>query len=254
MATVRVGTSGWSYPGWRHFYPSDLPSAQRLAFYAGHFPTTEVNYSFYHLPRPSTYQSWAEQVPDDFVFAVKASWLITHTKRLQDVDAPWKAFIGNAASLGSHLGPVLFQFPASFQRDLARLRRFLRLLTGARVPPIRPVFEFRHESCFTEDVYRLLTRHQAALCIVDSPRYPRRDVLTAEFAYFRFHGRTQMFVSSYTEQELAKEARLMRRFVRDRVDVYAYFNNDAKGHAVGNARRLQELVAGRPRRVRRGVE
>ena len=86
-----IGTSGWTYSSWKGpFYPDDLSSRRYLEFYAREFPTTEVNYSFYHLPRPETYAKWTGQVPNNFLFAVKASRLMTHTKRLLDVEEAWR--------------------------------------------------------------------------------------------------------------------------------------------------------------------
>lgn len=243
MPRCLIGTSGWTYPDWRGtFYPEDLPSWDYLAFYAREFPTAEVNYSFYHLPKPATYAKWAAQVPDEFIFSVKASRLITHTKRLRGVTEAWRTFVGNARALGAHLGPILLQFPSSFRCDRQRLGAFLDKASAAGDRPLRLVFEFRHESWFTEEVYRLLRRHGAALCIADSPSYPRRDVLTADFAYLRFHGRKTLFVSSYAKAELAEEAAAIRRYLKDGLDVFVYFNNTAGGHAIENARTLRELV------------
>lgn len=245
MAQILIGTSGWTYSSWKGtFYPEDLPSARFLDFYAKKFPTTEVNYSFYHLPRPATYEKWATQVPESFLFAVKASRLITHTKRLMGVEEPWRVFLHNAQSLGPHLGPILFQFPASFRGDRARLAEFLKMVRTV-VPGaerLRLVFEFRHESWFTDDVYELLSGHGAVLCVADSPKYPHHEVTTANFAYFRFHGRTRLFASDYTKAELGEEAKKMRRLLQEGQDVYAYFNNDIEGHAVTNARALTAMV------------
>lgn len=250
MADVLIGTSGWTYASWKgRFYPEDLPSRRHLEFYARVFGTTEVNYSFYHLPRSSTYEKWAAQVPKEFIFALKVSRFITHVKRLADVKEPWQTFVENARPLGSHLGPILFQFPPSFRCDRVRLASFLKYaqqsVTGK--DRLRLVFEFRHESWFTEEIYGLLQRHHAALCIADSPRYPRRDVVTADFVYVRFHGREQLFASKYTDAELRKEAQGIKRHVRDGRDVYVYFNNDALGNAVQNALRLKQLL--KPRRT-----
>jgi len=245
MACLFIGTSGWTYSSWKGtFYPEDLPSRQYLEFYAKEFPTTEVNYSFYHLPRPSTYKKWAAQVPDTFIFALKASRFITHVKRLVEIEEAWATFVQNALELPSHLGPILLQFPSSFRCDRPKLANFLK--SAQRPAPkshlIRLAFEFRHESWFSEQTYSLLRRHKAALCIADSPRYPRRDVVTADFVYLRFHGRTDLFASKYTDSELAEEAKQIRRYLRDGRDVYVYFNNDAFGHAVANARTLTHLL------------
>jgi uncharacterized protein YecE (DUF72 family) len=148
-------------------------------------------------------------------------------------------FVHNARSLGPHLGPVLLQFPPGFRFDQNRLAAFLKTAGSS---DLRLVFEFRHESWLVEEAYRLLSRHDAALCIADSPNYPRRDVLTAGFTYLRFHGRTQLFASPYSETELATEARAIKRYLEEGVDVYVYFNNDAQGHAIGNARMLRDLL------------
>lgn len=245
MARCFVGTSGWTCPDWRGpFYPDDLPSRQYLEFYAKEFPTTEINYSFYHLPKPATYAKWATHVPDGFVFAVKASRLITHTKRLERVGEVWQTFVHNAQALGTHLGPILLQFPSSFRCDLKRLAEFLDMVRGSISddPAGRLVFEFRHDSWFTDDIYRLLKRHHAALCIADSPTYPRRDVRTTDFAYLRFHGRKQLFVSSYTKTDLAEEAKRIKAYLRDGMAVFAYFNNTARGRAIENARALKALL------------
>jgi uncharacterized protein YecE (DUF72 family) len=244
-ARIWIGTSGWTYASWKGpFYPDDLPSRRYLEFYAHEFPTTEVNYSFYHLPRPQTYAKWAGQVPDEFLFSVKASRLITHTKRLLDVPEAWRTFVGNALTLGNHLGPILLQFPPSFRKDGDRLSEFLEMAQAASTAHshLRLVFEFRHESWFTDEIYRLLKRHGAALCIADSPRYPRKDILTAGWTYVRFHGRNELFASSYTKNELAKEAGQLTRSQREGIEVFVYFNNDARGYAVKNARLLKELL------------
>ena len=112
MPKLFIGTSGWTYASWkRTFYPPNLPTRRYIEFYAGEFPATEVNYSFYHLPKPSTYENWSRQVPENFAFAVKASRFITHIKRLQDVDEPGSILSRNARHLGHHLGPILLQFP-----------------------------------------------------------------------------------------------------------------------------------------------
>jgi uncharacterized protein YecE (DUF72 family) len=245
MAKLLIGTSGWTYASWKGtFYPSDLPSRRYLEFYAREFPTTEVNYSFYRLPKPSTYENWSGQVPEDFVFAVKVSRFITHIKRLQDVDEAWRTFIHNARHLGGHLGPILLQFPPSAPCDLTKLKRFLTASqpvekTAAR---LRLVFEFRHDSWFTDRVYRLLNQYQAALCIADSARYARQDIITSDFAYMRYHGPQQLFSSKYPDEQLAKEARTIRKHMRSGLDVYVFFNNDALGHAIENARTLRAMV------------
>jgi len=242
---LRVGTSGWNYGDWKGlFYPQDVRSRDYLAYYARHFDTTEVNYSFYHLPRPSTYQNWAAQVPDDFIFAVKASRFITHIKRLVDVEDAWKQFLDNASELGPRLGPILLQFPPSFRLNLDLLAGFLKLsrrLIGKR--PVKLALEFRHASCFDPQVCELLRQHDAALVVAQSERYPQAlTTPTASFAYLRFHGPGRLFASLYSEAGLKPWGALVRGYLTAGLPAYAYFNNDFHGYALTNARHLLSLT------------
>jgi uncharacterized protein YecE (DUF72 family) len=238
MHNFWVGTSGWNYGDWKgKFYPEDLPARRWLSFYAKKFPTVEVNYSFYHLPRPSTFENWSKSVPDDFIFALKASRVITHLKRLHNVSQELRNFLDNAQALGLKLGPILFQFPPSFRVNSAVLQKFLKLKEKNQ----RWAFEFRHSSWFVKEIYRVLEKYNVALVIADSPRYPLVKQLTADFTYLRFHGSPVMFVSKYSHQELKGWARVIRKWLKD-IDVYAYFNNDVQAAAVKNAFSLQTLL------------
>ncbi len=240
MASVRIGTSGWAYADWRGtFYSDHLPARRFLEFYATEFSTVEVNASFYRLPKPETYARWSMQVPDGFVFAVKANRSITHIRRLKDVEPLWEEFMSGARSLGARLGPILLQFPSSFRYDPHRLDAFLR---ASATQSVRLAFEFRHPSWMNDEACRLLSAHNAALCISDSPGYPRSDVWTADFAYVRFHGRERLFFSRYSDAQLTEEADKIRRCLESGRDVFVYFNNTAGGHAVQNARTLMRLL------------
>ncbi len=241
----RVGTSGWNYYDWRgEFYPPELKSREWLQFYAREFDTTEVNYSFYHLPRRSTYDNWAASTSADFIFALKASRPITHIKRLHNVAAEWRKFIDGAAALGAKRGPILLQFPPSFaakRESLKRLDKFLE--RAARTPGLRLAFEFRHATWFEEVPVSILKRHGAALVVAQSSRYPVTEmVVTAPFAYFRFHGPRELFASSYSDTDLRGWARAMKSILKEGRDVYAYFNNTAFGYAIANARALRRLM------------
>lgn len=129
MAKAFVGTSGWVYKSWKgRFYPTELQPDNYLHFYADQFPTAEVNYSFYKLPSLETYEKWADEVPPDFMFAVKASRYLTHMKKLKDPEEPWKLLTQHAAPLQKHLGPVLLQFPENWSLNLDRLGRVVASL------------------------------------------------------------------------------------------------------------------------------
>jgi uncharacterized protein YecE (DUF72 family) len=242
-----VGTAGWSYSGWEKvFYPEKVKSTyERLAFYSRSFDAVEVNYSFYHLPKPETCKKWAEAVPKHFLFAVKASRFITHIKRLEGVEEAWEKFLGNIRALEDRLGPILFQFPPSFRADLDRLERFLSLVKrDRRTPRVRSVFEFRHRSWFTEATYDILRKAGATLCIAHSSRYPYAEQVTADLVYYRFHGPKELFASKYGDAQLRSWAAQMRQHLAAGKTVHAYFNNDVHGYAVENARTLQEMVGG----------
>lgn len=245
MARLFVGTSGWNYYEWRGiFFPVELPARKWLSFYSRNFKTVEVNYSFYHLPRETTYQNWYSQTPDDFVFAVKCSRFITHIKRLHNVRGEWKEFIKRATVLKEKLGPILLQFPPSFRATDENTKLVDGFLAGAvGKKPLRLAMEFRHESCFGEEMTSVLRKHGAALVISHSQRYPVPEVsITGHFAYFRFHGPKDLFASSYSESELRKWGTRIKTLLQKGCDVYAYFNNDVGGYAINNARTLERIV------------
>ena len=236
---VYIGTSGWSYKHWKEvFYPPGLPASKWLDFYAKHFDSVEVNSSFYRLPKRETFESWHKKTPQGFIFAPKASRYITHVKKLKGAEGAWERFFNNVLGLGEKLGPILFQFPANWQANLERLGSFLTILPSG----YKYAFEFRHESWFTEETYKLLRDGGAALCIADSPLWPTSIVTTASFTYIRFHGGKVLYASEYSEPELKKWAGIIERFLSDNIEVYAYFNNDAFGYAVKNAVQLKELL------------
>ena len=237
VKNLYIGTSGWVYGHWEGiFYPEDLPSKDKLKYFSQHFKTAEINYSFYHLPRPTTYQNWYNQTPADFIFSVKASRFITHIKRLSGVSQAWKQFIENALNLKEKLGPILFQFPPSFRIDLKRLESFLKILSK----DYRYAFEFRHKSWCDKNVYNLLRKYNVAWVIADSPSYPKAEVVTADFVYIRMHGSKVLFSSNYTKKELISLAQKIKKRLKT-ADVYVYFNNDAYGYAIENAKELLKI-------------
>jgi uncharacterized protein YecE (DUF72 family) len=239
-----VGTSGWSYGEWdRVFYPKQVRSTQdRLSFYARHFHTVEVNYSFYHLPKPETYQKWADVVPPEFIFSVKASRFMTHIQRLQGIKEPWSKFIANARILENRLGPILFQLPPSFKVDHRRLSQFLDILRKDAPYPVCPVFEFRHPSWFTKTTYAILHEAMASLCISHSTRYPCVEEATADLVYYRFHGPEDLFASRYSDVQLRSWARKIKLLLKSGHSIYVYFNNTLNGYAVENAKTLCKLI------------
>ncbi len=237
-----IGTSGWVYQHWRGlFYPEQLPAKDFLRFYSAEFRSAEINNSFYRLPTAQAYQHWAENTPDDFVFAVKASRFLTHMKKLKDPLEPWTNVLNRSAELGSRLGPILLQFPERWQKNLARLEEFFEMAAAQTQRP-RVAIEFRHASWFDQSTFKLLEKWGVALCIADSDRFIREDRLTADFTYYRYHGRGQLYATSYSKNFLEKEAATLSSLLKQNIDVYAYFNNDGNAHAIKNARTLEQAM------------
>ena len=232
---IRIGTSGYNYPEWKGtFYPGDLPTAKMLPYYAARFPTVEINATFYRMPTPKTVAGWAAATPEGFVLALKAPQRITHFARLRNVDDPLRFFCDAARTLGPKLGPLLFQLPPNFKKDTDRLAETLFQLP----PDLRCAWEFRHESWLADDVYDLLRRRNAALCIADSEAASTPLVATADFGYLRLRD------EGYTEGDLARWAETIERLGNRWREAFVYFKHEESGTGPAFAARLaQRLTA-----------
>jgi uncharacterized protein YecE (DUF72 family) len=234
-----IGTSGWHYAHWKGaFYPLNMPAKDWLTFYAGQFNTVEINASFYRLPEESTFTNWRQTVPPKFCFAVKASRFITHIKRLKDSQEPLQTFVERANFLKNNLGPLLYQLPPGLRRDEDRLESFLALLDKN----LRHVFEFRHDSWMDKAVFDLLRKYNAGFCMFDMPGIASPEVTTADFAYIRFHGYGDMYSGNYPDAVLADWAKKLEKMAHGLKALYIYFNNDAGGFAIRNARTMREYL------------
>jgi uncharacterized protein YecE (DUF72 family) len=240
MKPVRIGCSGWNYSDWRErVYPKGMGPSRWLAHYATLFDTVEVNSTFYRLPKAEAVNRWAEQTPTDFVFSPKASRYLTHIKRLTQPKGGVERFYEPLRGLveAGKMGPVVWQLPPNFRRDDERLAGALD-----RLPAGRHCFELRHESWFRDDVYSLLREHGVALVIGDMPeRTFQTHEMTANWTFVRFHHGARGRRGNYSESELETWAGRIAGW-RDRVEVYAYFNNDWEGFAVENGRWLRRRL------------
>jgi uncharacterized protein YecE (DUF72 family) len=233
MAKFWIGTSGYSYKEWKgSFYPSDLPDARMLNYYAERFASVEINYTFYRMASVRQLQGWAKEVPEHFRFTLKAPRRITHELRLRDAAEVAGDFCESAASLKSRLGAILFQLPPFLKRDLSRLEDFLHQLT----PGVRVAFEFRNQSWFVDEVYECLRRFGAALCIVDSAEREVPWEATADFGYFRLRR------PDYNDEELAACARRIAERATVWQDTFVYFKHEAAGRGPVLATRLRQLL------------
>jgi uncharacterized protein YecE (DUF72 family) len=242
MGAFRVGCSGWNYADWRgRVYPKGVPTSRWLEHYATLFDTVEVNSTFYRLAKPKAVAAWVETTPPDFVFAAKASQYLTHMKRLRDIDQGLERFYAAIEPLATSpkMGPVLWQLPARFDRDLDRLAEALD-----KLPPGRHCFEFRHPSWFEDDrALELLRWHGVALAIGDHPeRLWQPWVTTTDWSFVRFHYGKRGPRGNYSESELRELAPRVAA-LGEAGEVFAYFNNDWEGFAVKNAQRLRALLS-----------
>jgi uncharacterized protein YecE (DUF72 family) len=238
---IRIGTSGWHYAHWQgRFYPEELRKDAWLGFYTSRLDTVELNSSFYHLPAEQTFQNWREATPPGFLFAVKASRVITHRKKLKDARESALEFIQRAEGLGEKLGPILFQLPPGWHANLPRLAEFLDGLPEAR----RYAFEFRDPSWFQQPVYDLLRRRNMAFCIYHLAGELAPCEVTADFVYIRLHGPGGKYQGSYDAETLAGWAKDISAWSQVGLDVFCYFDNDQAAYAAQNALALKELLSG----------
>jgi len=227
-----VGTSGWQYRDWREsFYPRGLPQAGWLRHYAERFQTVELNNSFYRLPEATNFERWREEVPADFVLAVKASRFLTHLRRLRDPEGPVDLFLDRARHLGPKLGPVLLQLPPGFKMDAGRLAAALDRFPREQ----RVVVEFRDDSWYVDEVRAILEDRGVALCLADSPRRRTPEWRTADWGFVRFHEGQSSPRPCYGEPALATWAERLAWIWGPRRDVFCYFNNDHRACAVRDA-------------------
>jgi uncharacterized protein YecE (DUF72 family) len=226
-----AGTSGFSYKEWLgKFYPEKLPAAEMLRYYAGHFATVEINNTFYRMPAEAMLARWADEVPADFAFTLKAPRRITHELRLKECETHVAEFLKRAQALGAKLGPVLFQLPPFLKKDLPRLRDFLALLPAGRLA----AFEFRNDSWRDDEVYDALRAKGAMLCYTDTDEGDSPPVVaTADCGYLRLR-RTH-----YEDAELGTWAQKIAALALGRVYVYFMHEDDALGTVF--ARKLLDL-------------
>ncbi|HEX9163798.1 MAG TPA: DUF72 domain-containing protein [Thermoanaerobaculia bacterium] len=231
---VLVGTSGYSYKEWKGtFYPEKLPAAKMLSFYASQFDTVEINNTFYRMPEAKMLDKWADEVPEKFVFVLKAPQRITHQKRLAGAEDDVHHFFETGAELGPKLGPVLFQLPPFAKKDVARLRDFLAVL------PKHPVaFEFRHETWFDDEVFGVLHDHDAALCAADTDEIEdpaKLTMSTASWGYLRLRR------TGYGEGDIEQWARRVEQ--QNWSSAYVFFKHEDEGKGPAFARTFLSAMA-----------
>ena len=232
---IYTGTSGLVVPIAQKDYPPDFIGKSRMVYYASLFNSIEINSSFYKLPMASTVKKWSESVPEDFRFTFKLSKIITHVKHFlfnpQDVEAFMKV-ISNA---GTKKGCVLIQFPPGLQNHVHKLEELLAVIKNNDTHgEWKVAIEFRHNTWYTEDVYRLLEKFNVCLVAHDTPgSSPPADEYESEIAYLRFHGPGGRYRGSYEDDFLYEYAGYINDWNQQGKIVYVYFNN-TMGDAIKN--------------------
>jgi uncharacterized protein YecE (DUF72 family) len=219
MPQLYVGTSGWAYPSWKPaFYPEKLAQKKFLNFYASKLNAVEVNFSFRQLVKESTIQNWMTETPEHFRFTMKAHQVLTHIKRLKDAAEFLRRFLGTLEPLerAGRLGPILFQLPPNFKADHAVLVEFLQTLPRS----VRAAFEFRHDSWFTDATWNTLRQRNIALCVAETEERNTPDVVTADYAYYRYRK------PNYTAEERTAMVGRMREHLAAGRDIFAYFKHE----------------------------
>jgi uncharacterized protein YecE (DUF72 family) len=230
---LHVGTSGYSYKEWvGSFYPPKHPAAQMLRYYGERFDTVEINNTFYRMPTAAMLEKWAGEVPEGFRFVLKAPRRITHDRKLADVDDSVRFLLDASTALGTKRGPLLFQLPPFFKKDVARLGDFL-----ARLGTIPAALEFRHDTWHDHEVYDVLRAHGAALCLADTEEAEPPLVATARWGYLRLRR------PDYDDVQLGIWLERMR--AQGWEEAFVFFKHEDEGKGPALAARFLEL-AGQP--------
>jgi uncharacterized protein YecE (DUF72 family) len=243
-----LGTCGWSYADWEGtLYPEGLQAASRLAEYAKHYATVEIDSTFYGTPRGTTVERWRKVAPRGFLYAAKFPQEVTHERNLVGSEAEAERFVRTMAELGDRLGPLLLQLPPSFNVEgMGVLEDFLKRLPEG----FRYAVEVRHRSWLGSDLPEMLHERGAALTLIDYPRMPRMEETTADFSYIRWLGDRREFPEGHThlkkerDEDLRWWAGVVDRFLQEGKTVFAYANNHYQNHSPSTVERFLKLRRG----------
>lgn len=238
---ILIGTSGFSYEHWKDvFYSRNLPQEDWLKYYSDYFDTIEINSTFYHLPSNETVKHWYDDTPKDFRFSLKGSRLITHYKKLSNVHEAVNKFFQNIDPLRKKIIIILWQFPKNFKIDIEKLQNFLMIINKFGY---NSAFEFRHPSWFVDEVCELLEKYNSTLVVSDYDNLPESRTVNSDFIYIRLHGGKKLYTSEYDIDELKIWANKIVDWSKNH-EIVVYFNNDAEGFAIKNAKSLNDLIKG----------
>jgi uncharacterized protein YecE (DUF72 family) len=263
-----IGTSGWSYPKgegtWNgYFYPGG--KINELEYYSQFFNTVEINSSFYRPPDPGYVYNWAKRVPRGFLFAVKLWQKFTHPKMYKEATGKDAVIARSDVDLFKKcleplmkydkLGALLAQFPPSFKND-AYSRQILNAIARA-FREYRIAVELRHRSWSDDEgTAALLKENNMAWVQIDEPKFSSSVAVevpvTADFSYFRFHGRNAKewwtgdtetrYRYLYSEEEISGLAERVKDAAEKTNLLFAFFNNHWQAYAPKNAGDLKKAL------------
>jgi uncharacterized protein YecE (DUF72 family) len=237
-ARAYIGTSGYSYKSWDKTFYGETPRKLQLEFYAGVFPTVEINATFYRLPSEEMVRGWRDRVPEEFRYAVKGSRFITHMKKLANLDGALDRFFERIAPMRERIAVILWQLPPMLKKDIPRLDEFLAQLPDT----YRHAVEFRDRSWYDDETFVTLRRHNASHVALSSGGMPMNLTITNDLVYIRFHGLEGGAAHDYTRKELKPWASYICEQAERQRTLYIYFNNDVNVRAPDNARMLMEMI------------
>lgn len=260
---IRTGIGGWTFDPWEgHFYPATLPKKRQLEFASRELKVIEVNGTYYGSQKPETFAKWASEVPDGFVFALKASRFATNKKVLAEAGESVDRFLGQGLTeLGDHLGPILWQFMPTKKFEPDDFAAFLALLPEKRDGlMLRHAIEVRHPSFMVPEFAALARKHGVAIVYAHHADYPEIADVTGDFVYARLQKGSDEIETCYAPDALNGWAERLKSWASGgepgdlpRIDpghapdgkprdVYAFFITEGKINAPNGARELQKRV------------
>jgi uncharacterized protein YecE (DUF72 family) len=264
--TIRTGIGGWTFEPWEGtFYPEKLSKKRQLEFASRELTAIEINGTYYSSQKPETFARWASEVPEGFVFSLKASRFATNRKVLGEAGESIQRFLGQGLTeLGAHLGPILWQFAPTKKFDPVDFGAFLKLLPDKQDGlPLRHALEVRHPSFKVPEFAALARNHKAAIVYAHHDEYPEIADVTADFVYARLQRGFDDVPTCYPPDELDGWARRLQEWAdggrpqdlplcdpqhqatKEPRDVFAFFISSGKVNAPNGARELYKRAGPR---------
>jgi len=263
---IRTGIGGWTFEPWEgSFYPDKLTKKKQLEYAASKLDVIEVNGTYYSSQKPETFAKWASEVPDGFVFSLKASRYSTNRKVLAEAGESIERFLGQGiVELGDHLGPILWQFAPTKKFEPEDFEAFLKLLPAELDGlPLRHVVEVRHDSFKVPEFVQLIAKYGVAPVCADHHDYPMIADVTADFVYARLQKGSDDIATCYPEDDMKAWAGRLERWSEGGVpedlalvdpkhkptskarDVFAFFIHEGKVNAPQGAMAMHDLLQSR---------